>query len=107
LDRDTNRWDRALHARRRGDDPRPRGTGRRARHECRHDDRIQAGVVKINQLVRPDAEAGTWILHGTALTKLSLYRLIDDGKGRDLLESEPVDPGTGYSSSSFCCTYVV
>jgi len=57
--------------------------------------------------VRPDAEAGTWILDGTTLTKLSLYRLIDGGKGRDLLESEPVDPGTGYSSSSFCCTYVV
>jgi hypothetical protein len=57
--------------------------------------------------VRPDAEAGTWILHGTTLTKLSLYRLIDGGRGRDLLESEPVDPGTGYATASSCCTYVV
>jgi hypothetical protein len=56
---------------------------------------------------RPDAEAGTWILHGTTLARLSQYRLIDGGKGRDLLESEPVDPATGYSTSSSCCTYVV
>ena len=55
---------------------------------------------------RPEAEAGSWILRGTALTKLSLHRLIDGGKGRDLLESEPVDPNTGYLSSS-CCTFVV
>ena len=57
--------------------------------------------------VRPDAEAGTWILRGTTLAKLSQYRLVDGGKGRDLLESEPVDPATGYSTSSSCCTYVV
>jgi hypothetical protein len=57
--------------------------------------------------MRPDAEAGTWILHGTTLTRLSLYRLIEGGNGRDLLESEPVDPSTGYLSSSFCCTVVV
>jgi hypothetical protein len=57
--------------------------------------------------VRPDDEAGTWILHGTALTKLSQFRLIDGGKGRDLLESEPIDPGTGYATSSFCCTYAI
>jgi hypothetical protein len=57
--------------------------------------------------VRPDAEAGTWILHGTTLTKLSQFRLIDGGKGRDLLESEPIDPATGYASSGSCCTFVV
>ena len=57
--------------------------------------------------VRPDAEAGTWILHGSSLTKVSQLRLIDGGKGRDLLESEPIDPGTGYFTSSSCCTYVV
>jgi hypothetical protein len=56
---------------------------------------------------RSEAEAGSWILRGTTLTKLSLYRLIDGATGRDLLESEPVDPGTGYATSSFCCTYVV
>lgn len=56
---------------------------------------------------RPEAEAGSWILHGTTLTKLSLYRLIDGGRGRDLLESEAVDPSSGYATSSFCCTYVL
>lgn len=56
---------------------------------------------------RPEAEAGSWILHGTTLMKLSLYRLMDGTTGHDLLESEPVEPGTGYSTSSFCCTYVV
>jgi hypothetical protein len=57
--------------------------------------------------VRPDAEAGSWILHGTALAKLSQFRLIDGGKGRDLLESEPVDPSTGYATNSLCCTYTL
>jgi hypothetical protein len=57
--------------------------------------------------VRPDAEAGSWILRDTTLTKLSQFRLIDGGNGRDLLESEPVDPSTGYATLSSCCTYVV
>ena len=55
---------------------------------------------------RAEADAGTWILRGTALTKLSLHRLVGGTPGRDLLESEPVDPSTGYWTSS-CCTFVV
>lgn len=50
--------------------------------------------------VRPDAEAGTWIIRGTTLVKLSDHRLVAGEKGRDLLESEP-----GPNSSG--ATYVV
>ena len=39
--------------------------------------------------VRSDADAGTWIIRGTTLAKLSQHRLIEGDKGRDLLESEP------------------
>ena len=54
---------------------------------------------------RSDAETGTWILRGTTLTKLSQLRLIEGGNGRDLLESESVDPATGFFTPA-CCTYV-
>ena len=54
--------------------------------------------------VRPEAEAGTWIVSGTTLSKLSAHRLIDGGKGRDLLESEPMS-AYGYASTG--STFVV
>jgi hypothetical protein len=50
--------------------------------------------------VRPDAEAGTWLIRGTTLVKVSQHRLIDGREGVDLLESEP-----GPNSSG--ATYVV
>lgn len=51
--------------------------------------------------VRPEAEAGTWILHGTALTRFSALRLIDGRPGLDALETEGTDqPG------NLCCTAV-
>lgn len=56
---------------------------------------------------RSDAETGTWILRGTELTKLSQYRLIEGGKGRDLFETEAVDPSSGYATGGSCCTYVI
>ncbi len=56
--------------------------------------------------VRPEAEAGTWLVTGTSLTKIAQLRVVDGGKGRYVAESEPIDPATGYSTSSFCCTYV-
>ena len=52
--------------------------------------------------VRPDAEAGTWLIRGTTLAKFSQHRLIDGGKGRDVLETEPVG-----SSGGSCCTSVI
>lgn len=56
--------------------------------------------------MRPDAEAGTWIIRGTSLTKLSPFRLIDGGNGREVLESEGTD-AYGYSTSSGADTHVV
>lgn len=56
---------------------------------------------------RPDAETGTWILRGTELAKLSQYRLVEGGKGRDLLETEAIDPSSGYATAGSCCTYVL
>jgi hypothetical protein len=51
-----------------------------------------------SSFVRPDADAGTWVWIGGTLRKLSQHRLIDGGKGRDVLESEP---------DGACCRYVV
>jgi hypothetical protein len=48
---------------------------------------------------RPEPDAGTWVLRGTSLTRLSLHRLVAGTGGRYLLESEPRD-GSGYLSSS-------
>ena len=48
--------------------------------------------------VRSDADTGTWIWAGGTLRKFSQHRLIDGGKGRDVLESEP---------DGSCCRYVV
>lgn len=56
--------------------------------------------------VRPPAESGTWVLHGTSLVRLSLYRLVAGIDGRYLLESEPRD-SSGYLSSGSGSTYVV
>ena len=56
---------------------------------------------------RPDDETGTWMLAGTTLTKLTRHRLVDGRGGQWLLESEAVDPATGYLSSGLCCTYVL
>ena len=55
--------------------------------------------------IRPDADAGSWILNGSTLVKLSQFRLIEGGTGRALLESEAIDPATGYFAGA-CCTYV-
>lgn len=41
-----------------------------------------------DSFVRPDAEAGTWVLRGTALSRFSGLRLIEGGAGRALLEAE-------------------
>ena len=49
--------------------------------------------------VRPEAEAGTWLLRDTSLVRLSLHRLVAGYEGRYLLESEPRD-ASGYLSSS-------
>jgi hypothetical protein len=54
-----------------------------------------------SSFVRPASEAGTWVLRGTTLSRLSEHRLIDGGKGRHLLESEP--GGT----CPYGCTYIV
>ncbi len=56
--------------------------------------------------MRSDAEAGTWLIRGTTLTKFSAHRLIDGGKGRDLLETETVDT-SGYYASGGCCTSLI
>lgn len=52
--------------------------------------------------VRPDAEVGTYVLRGTALTRFSAYRLVAGRQGRWLLESEETE-----SFNSGCCTFVV
>jgi hypothetical protein len=52
--------------------------------------------------VRPDAEAGTYLLRDTTLTKFSPHRLVAGDHGRWLLESEETQ-----SYNSGCCTYVV
>ena len=57
--------------------------------------------------VRPEAEAGTWLLTDKTLARLSLHRLIDGYPGRYLLESEPVDASGYRSSSSSDRTYVL
>ncbi|MEP7003115.1 MAG: hypothetical protein ABI888_01115 [Chloroflexota bacterium] len=59
-----------------------------------------------DSFMRPDAEAGTWVIRGTSLTKLSPFRLIDGGNGRELLEPEGTD-AYGYSTSSGANTHVV
>jgi hypothetical protein len=48
--------------------------------------------------VRSEADAGTWVWIGGTFRKFSQHRLIDGGKGRDVLESEP---------DGSCCRYVV
>ncbi len=50
---------------------------------------------------RPDAEAGTYLLRDTTLTRFSANRLVSGYKGRWLLESEET-----LSYNSGCCTYV-
>ena len=52
--------------------------------------------------VRPDAEAGTYLVRGTTLTRFSANRLVAGFKGRWLLESEETQ-----SFNSGCCTYVL
>lgn len=52
--------------------------------------------------VRPDAEVGTYVLRGTALTRFSAYRLVAGQPGRWLLESEETQ-----SFNTGCCTFVV
>ena len=52
--------------------------------------------------VRPDADAGTYLLRDATLTRFSQDRLVAGYKGRWLLESEE----TG-SFNSGCCTYVI
>ena len=51
--------------------------------------------------VRPDAEAGTYLLRDTTLMRFSPNRLVAGYKGRWLLESEETR-----SFNSGCCTYV-
>ena len=51
--------------------------------------------------VRPEAEAGTYLLRNTTLTRFSSNRLVAGYKGRWLLESEET-----LSYNSGCCTYV-
>jgi hypothetical protein len=43
--------------------------------------------------VRPEAEAGTWLLRDKTLVRLSLHRLVAGYEGRYLLEPEPRDSG--------------
>jgi hypothetical protein len=52
--------------------------------------------------VRPDAEAGTYLLHDVTLTRFSPNRLVSGYKGRWLLESEETQ-----TFNSGCCTYVI
>lgn len=52
--------------------------------------------------VRPDAEAGTYLLRDATLTRFSADRLVAGYKGRWLLESEET-----LSYNSGCCTYVI
>lgn len=73
---------------------------------------LTAGGVAIwrpqnnNSFVRPEAEAGTWLLRDKSLTRLSLFRLIAGYEGRYLLESEPKD-ASGYNAGFGGSTYVV
>jgi hypothetical protein len=53
-------------------------------------------------LVRPDAEAGTYLLRDTTLMRFSPNRLVSGYNGRWLLESEETQ-----SYNSGCCTYVI
>jgi hypothetical protein len=53
-------------------------------------------------LVRPEGDAGTWLLRDSTLTRFSSNRLVAGYKGRWLLESEET-----LSFNSGCCTYVV
>jgi hypothetical protein len=55
---------------------------------------------------RPESESGTWLLKGTSLTRLSLYRLIDGSAGRYLLETEPVD-ANGFLTSGTGTSYLL
>ena len=52
--------------------------------------------------VRPEAEAGTYLLRGTTLTRFSANRLVAGSAGRWLLESEET-----LSFNSGCCSYVL
>ena len=52
--------------------------------------------------IRPEAEAGTYVLRDTTLMRFSASRLVADAKGRWLLESEETR-----SFNSGCCTYVI
>lgn len=56
---------------------------------------------------RPDDQSGTWMLVGTAASRLTRHRLVDGRSGQWALESEPVDSGTGSLASGLCCTYVL
>lgn len=51
---------------------------------------------------RPEAEAGTYLLRGTTLTRFSQHRLVAGYKGRWLLESEET-----LTFNSGCCSYLV
>ncbi len=59
-----------------------------------------------DSFMRSDAEAGTWLVHGGTLTKLSQHRLVDASAGRYLLETEGVDT-YGYTTSNTANTFVV
>ena len=52
--------------------------------------------------IRPEAEAGTYVLRDTTLMRFSASRLVAGYKGRWLLESEETR-----SFNSGCCTYVI
>ncbi len=58
--------------------------------------------TNMDSFIRSADQAGTWVIRGTELIRFSQHRLIDGGKGRDLLETD----GTT-SSIVACCTAVV